>query len=214
MKLLFENWRQYLNEEEAEIQIYCDMDGVLVDFEGGVVSYINEDLRDKGRVPENMLKNYKKLQNKLNQLGRDQEIEIADLTRDPEKKIQEVRKYMYQRVEDDYKFWRDLEWTPDGQDLWGHIKDKSPQIIILTSPMQGQGCHEGKKEWVRSNLGSQYEVILETDKWKYSGESKLLIDDFLTNIEPWSQEGGMVVHHQNASDSVAELEDKLNEINT
>ena len=213
VKKLFENWRSYIKEDQTEIQIYCDMDGVLVDFEGGIVSYINEDLRDESRVPESMLKNYKKLQNKLDELGREHEITVADLTRDPEKRIQEVRKYMYKRAEDDFEFWRDLEWTPDGKELWNHIKEKSPQIIILTSPMRGQGCYEGKREWVKRNLGGQYEVILESDKWKYSGENKLLIDDFLTNIEPWSQEGGMVVHHQNASDSIAELEEKLNETN-
>ena len=59
MKNIFENWRKYVNEdEESEIQIYCDMDGVLVDFEGGIVDYINKDLRDESRVPEIFLKLY------------------------------------------------------------------------------------------------------------------------------------------------------------
>ena len=38
MKLLLEKWRRYLNEEQT-YQIYCDMDGVLVDFVAGVVEY-------------------------------------------------------------------------------------------------------------------------------------------------------------------------------
>ena len=209
MKLIYEKWRRFINEQESEIQIYCDMDGVLVDFEGGVVDYINEDLRDESRVPDNLLKKYKKLQQKLEELGRDQEIEVSDLTRDPEKRFQAVRKYMYARAEDDFEFWKNLDWTPDGKQLWAHIKDRSPQIIILTTPMRGAGSRDGKVEWVKNNLGSQYKVILEEDKWKYSGENKLLIDDFLTNIEPWSEKGGIVVHHQSASDSIAELEDKV-----
>ena len=209
MKLIYEKWRRFINEQESEIQIFCDMDGVLVDFEGGIVDYINEDLRDESRVPDNLLKTYKKLQQKLEDLGRDQEIEVSDLTRDPEKRIQAVRKYMYARAQDDFEFWKNLDWTPDGKQLWSHIKDKSPQIIILTSPMRGEGSRDGKVEWVKNNLGSQYKVILEEDKWKYSGDNKLLIDDFLTNIEPWAEKGGIVVHHQNASDSIAELEDKL-----
>ena len=149
------------------------------------------------------------MQNKLEELGRDQEIEILDLSRDPEKRIQAVRKYMYARAEDDLEFWSNLEWTPDGKQLWNHIKDMSPQVIILTSPMRKEGSRNGKLEWVNNNLGSQYQVILETEKWKYSGPNKLLIDDFLTNIEPWAQNGGLVIHHQNASDSIAELEDIL-----
>ena len=209
MKLIYEKWRRFINEQESEIQIYCDMDGVLVDFEGGIVKYINEDLKDESRVPENLLKTYKKLQQKLEDLGRDQEIEVPDLTRDPEKRIQAVRKYMYARASDDFEFWKNLSWTPDGKQLWEHIKDKSPQIIILTSPMRGAGSKDGKVEWVKNNLGSQYKVILEEDKWKYSGPNKLLIDDFLTNIEPWGQKGGMVVHHQNSSDSISQVEELL-----
>ena len=160
MKAIYENWRRFINEQESEIQIYCDMDGVLVDFEGGIVNYINEDLRDESRVPENLLKTYKKLQQKLEDLGRDQEIEVSDLTRDPEKRIQAVRKYMYARAQDDFEFWKNLDWTPDGKQLWSHIKDKSPQIIILTTPMRCAGSRDGKVEWVKNNLGSQYKVIL------------------------------------------------------
>jgi ADP-ribose pyrophosphatase YjhB (NUDIX family)/5'(3')-deoxyribonucleotidase len=210
VKLIYENWRRFINEQESEVQIYCDMDGVLVDFEGGIVDYINEDLRDESRVPERLLKTYKKLQQKLEELGRDQEIEVSDLTRDPEKRVQAVRKYMYARAEDDFEFWKNLDWTPDGKQLWAHIKDRSPQIIILTTPMRAAGSRDVKVEWVKNNLGSQYKVILEEDKWKYSGPNKLLIDDFLTNIEPWGKNGGMVVHHKNSSDSISALEKILN----
>ena len=38
MKLLFESFKSFINEQEQRLpQIYCDMDGVLVDFEQGVV---------------------------------------------------------------------------------------------------------------------------------------------------------------------------------
>ena len=205
MKLLFENWRKFLNEQETQIQIYCDMDGVLVNFEEGVINYINEDLKDESRIPENFLKRYRKLQNKLNELGRDQEVNIGDISKDPDRRVQAVRNYMYARVQDDFEFWSGLEWMPDGKQLWNHIKDMNPQIIILTSPMRGEGSHEGKKEWVKRELGS-YHVILEEEKWKYSGPNKLLIDDFLKNIKPWAENGGLVIHHQNASDSIAALE--------
>ena len=151
------------------------MDGVLVDFEGGIVNYINEDLRDESRVPKNLAKLYKKLQRKLEELGRDQEIEISDLSKDPEKRIQSVRKYMYARAEDDFEFWKNLNWTDDGKQLWDYIKDMSPQIIILTTPMRGEGSRNGKVEWVKDNLGSQYKVILEKDKWKYSGKNNCVL---------------------------------------
>ncbi len=41
MKLLMENFRKYLKEEENPIHIFFDMDGVLVDFAGKVAEEIN-----------------------------------------------------------------------------------------------------------------------------------------------------------------------------
>ena len=47
MKLLLENFRSFITEQESGLpQIYCDMDGVLVDFERGVVDQINKDLKN------------------------------------------------------------------------------------------------------------------------------------------------------------------------
>jgi len=209
MKLLLENWRRYVNEQETSIQIYCDMDGVLVDFENGIINYINQDLEDESRVPENLLRSYNKLQKKFDELGRDQEAEISDISKDPDLRVQAVRKYMYARVSDNFEFWSTLGWMSDGKQLWNHIKDISPQIIILTTPMRGEGSRRGKEAWVKNNLGSRYKVVLEKDKWKYSGSNNILIDDFLSNIEPWSQEGGIVIHHQNAFDSIAQLGEEL-----
>jgi hypothetical protein len=101
MKLLFENWRKYLNEEsedpdrEEEFldalnrrrqertrgiseslkeveepaayppyvetqmpveQIYCDMDGVLADFAGGVLDLVSKDLKDIEIIKKSMVK--------------------------------------------------------------------------------------------------------------------------------------------------------------
>ena len=57
MKLLLENWREYLNEEqEFPYQIYCDMDGVLVDFIQGVVEQMNKDIKDSSIQTKEMIK--------------------------------------------------------------------------------------------------------------------------------------------------------------
>ena len=48
MKLLIENWREYLNEDENSFPypIYCDMDGVLVDLVGAVLATARQDATD------------------------------------------------------------------------------------------------------------------------------------------------------------------------
>ena len=47
MRLLLENWRKFIKEEEDSFpyQVYCDMDGVLVDFIKGTVNYITNKLQ-------------------------------------------------------------------------------------------------------------------------------------------------------------------------
>ncbi len=69
-------WKSYLKEikSDANIQIYCDMDGVIVDFEGGAIEQINNDLTTPSQVPEDSTKLFHELQSKLEDLGRDQQI--------------------------------------------------------------------------------------------------------------------------------------------
>ena len=61
MKLLLENWREFLKEEQT-YQIYCDMDGVLVDFVKGVVEQVNKDLKDSTIQSKEMIKLRKALE--------------------------------------------------------------------------------------------------------------------------------------------------------
>ena len=208
---MLDNWKKFLREtkNKKNIEIYCDMDGVLVDFEKGAVEYINSDLETPSQVPANFAKMFHKLQSKLKDLGRDQEITIADLTRDPDKRIQEVRRYMYRRLEDNFEFWQSLPWTKDGKNLWNFLSVLKPQVKILTAPMQGEGSRNGKIAWVQKNLGKQYDVILEEDKWKYASSNRLLIDDTFEKVKGWLDHGGIVVHHVSSEDTLKTLESLL-----
>ena len=77
MKLLIENFQAFINEQEGKLpQIYCDMDGVLVDFEQGVVDQINKDLQMIRQMEDK--KNLVKIQRALDSLGRD-EVVLDDM---------------------------------------------------------------------------------------------------------------------------------------
>jgi len=93
MKLLLENWRRFLKEEQ-EYEIYCDMDGVLVDFEKGAVEYITAAL-EGGRAEELKAK-----------IGRDY-ITGEDLAGPT--KNNDIRKYMYTRFLG--KLTLDAQWS-------------------------------------------------------------------------------------------------------
>ena len=84
MKFLFENWRDYLEEgmeNNFPHQVYCDLDGVVVDFERGATEAINADLQDPSLVRPELQKKYDKMVNKLKELGRDLEVTPIDFSK-------------------------------------------------------------------------------------------------------------------------------------
>ena len=196
MKLLIENFKSFINEQEGRLpQIYCDMDGVLVDFERGIVNQINKDLQMIRKMEDK--KNLAKIQRALDSIGRD-EIVIDDL-RGRSATSKPVRNYMYGRVGNDANFWSKLPWMPGGKELWNFISKYDP--YILTSPMQ-KGSEIGKAFWIDSNLSpSPEKVFMSREKYNWAldedGEPNILIDDWSKNTVPWAKKGGVAIQHPN-----------------
>ena len=200
MKLLIENFKSFINEQETRLpQIYCDMDGVLVDFERGIVDQINKDLQMIRKMEDK--KNLVKIQRALDSLGRD-EIVIDDL-RGKSATSKPVRNYMYGRVGYDANFWSKLPWMPNGKELWNFISKYDP--YILTSPMQ-RGSEIGKAFWIDENLRPLPDkVFMSSEKYEWAlsdaGKPNILIDDWSKNTVPWSNKGGIAIQHVNANTS-------------
>jgi hypothetical protein len=175
MKLLLENWRKYLNEEQ-EYEIYCDMDGVLVDFELGTVEYITSDLKS-GKAPE-----------LAEELGRDY-ITVKDI-----KSNKSVRNYMYKELEHNAEFWENLPWIENGPELWAAIAPYNPNI--LTTPM-GYGSEIGKQAWIDKNLNPlPRKVFMSREKYRWANKRHILIDDWEKNTIPWEESGGIAILHR------------------
>jgi len=179
MKLLLENWREFLKEEQgSSYQIYCDMDGVLVDFERGVVDYITSKL-ERGEADE--------LYDIINRdyVTKD---DLGGPTRN-----RDIRNYMYKHLSDDADFWANLPWMPRGQELWQIIAPYEP--YILTAPM-GYGSEIGKQEWIDINLSPlPKKVFMSHDKYEWADKSSILIDDFTKNTIPWAENEGIAILH-------------------
>jgi len=218
MKLLFENWRLYLAEaKQGPHQIYCDMDGVLVDFVAGAIKKINLDVNDKN------MPSIDKDSNKLTSLGRLRNaLKREDLSAIEEEHIEKYGpkasplrkaaiKYMYISLAEDADFWASLPWMPGGKELWNTIKKYGP--YILTAPM-GKGSEEGKRRWIAKNLHPAPEQIyMSHDKFNWAmddGQRNVLIDDFKTNVVPWRKNGGIAIHHDD--EDMKNTLDKLTEI--
>jgi len=166
------------------------MDGVLVDFERGIIGQINKDLKRLRSMPDS--KNLIKIETALAKIGR-KEVTINDL-RGKLETFKPVRDYMYGRVGEDATFWANLPWMPGGKELWAFIAPYKPHI--LTTPMGG-GSEYGKTFWIHENLGKlsdEQEVNMSRRKHKWalneSGEPNILIDDWDKNLGPWSTSTG------------------------
>ncbi len=178
-------------KENFNYEIFCDMDGVLVDFEDAAVNKINKAL-SKENPP------LKRLADRVKEdLGRDF-VTISDLERNSPTKSRAAANYMYRLLEDDEDFWANLEWMPNGKELWDSISNSNFKPYILTTPMKKAGSMLGKFKWVQKNIGldNVQGFILSKSKYKYAeGEDPskvhVLIDDFIQNIEPWIEHGGV-----------------------
>jgi len=206
MKILFENWRKFLkeNEEAGEgafpYQIYCDMDGVLVDFVGGAIEQINIDIKNKNITDKKM----NKLRHALSQLDRDS-ITSEDLDKmDKENRLQAARNYMYKRFEDNEDFWASLPWAEGGKELWSYISKYDP--YILTAPMSGEGSKRGKRMWIKNNLQpAPKKIFMSHEKYKWAGPTNILIDDFKINTIPWHDNKGIAILHTSTKETKKEL---------
>ena len=182
MKLLLENWREYLKEEEQEYEIYCDMDGVLVDFELGAVEYITSDLKS-GKAAE-----------LGEELGRDY-IDKEDI-----KSNKAVRNYMYKELQHNADFWEKLPWMPNGREVWAAIAPYDP--IILTTPM-GYGSEIGKQAWIDKHLVKEMglppkKVFMSREKHLWANKDSILIDDWTKNTIPWEEHNGIAILYRDS----------------
>lgn len=178
--------------------LFCDMDGVLVDFGAGALGLVNGTLK-KPEAWEGHPK-FEALKEKLKALGR-AEVNITDLEKAEYRGLAEdevipearwlMKELIFQQGAD---WWENLPWTPNGKKLWTAIAKHKP--TILTAPMAGAaGCEDGKRAWVRKNLGLCVPIILEDEKFHHA-EGNVLIDDFKFNTVPWEENGGIPILHE------------------
>lgn len=158
---------------KPKYKIYCDMDGVLTDFEKRFL----DKLKEEGP-------NYYKLL----------DISKVSKPKDFEKVfgLQEFWKFIDGHV--GVSFWIGMDWMPRGRELWNFIQPYSPSL--LTSPSKQNISRLGKNLWVKNNLTPKPKVIFAYSKNKqnYANENSILIDDKPSNISEWESQGGIALH--------------------
>ena len=147
--------------------IYCDMDGVLVDFERG----------------------------------------YYDLTSIPTKQYIKGDSNFWEPISKaGAEFWANLDWMPDGQELWRYIKKYKPNI--LSAPSQDPSSKIGKEAWLKMNLQNSFKKAYfynRANKKLFAGPNRILIDDMKQTIDEWNEAGGIGIFHTSAADTINQL---------
>lgn len=95
------------------------------------------------------------------------------------------------------RFWRDLEWMPDGHDIFRYVLNYfSPkQVYLLTTPMPNPGSYTGKALWVEQNLPLYKKrlIVTQAPKSLLAGPDTLLIDDKDQNVREFEDAGGAAI---------------------
>ena len=147
--------------------VYCDLDGVLVDFLSGLHKALD--------VPH-QYDPYPYEKNKWDIL------DDGDLT--------------FKAVNDacTTDFWQNLDWMHDGYDILKLILQyfKPEQIYLLTTPMPNPGSATGKTLWVEKRLPKYKKrlIITQASKSLFAKPDTLLIDDKTENVDDFIEAGG------------------------
>lgn len=153
--------------------VYLDIDGVMVDFLGGLHKALG--------VPYDV-RNYPYEKGKWNMLTDIKGFDDIPAT--------------FEQCNDccDIHFWHRLEWMFDGRDILRVILDKYHinQIYLLTTPMPNVCSSTGKTLWIRDNLPvySKRTIITQASKSLLARPDTLLIDDKDENIDEFIEAGG------------------------
>ena len=145
-------------------QIFCDLDGVLVDFQKGV----NDVFKGRSYFKGNM----------------------------------------WPALASTPGFYENLSWTKDGLILWEKIRELNP--VILSGVPKGKWASPQKKNWVRSQLGVDVQVITcePGDKCAYCPlcpPGSILIDNRQVLKDGWEAVGGIFILHRDAKSTIREL---------
>ena len=99
-----------------QYQIFCDLDGVLVDLYKGIENAIN------GEAPKDASEKYLEEQRLAKEALGGEVLGEPHLNKRDENFRLPVRKFMFRIMRSDRQFWMNLPWLEDGKKLWEFIK--------------------------------------------------------------------------------------------
>ena len=151
-----------VQEQDGLPTIYCDMDGVLCDFNKGIANMFKLKSRDPSKP------------NIMGMYGYENVNDWLSAPNDAQK---------WEPVSQYKMFWPTLPWTPGGMKLWSFIRKFNPHILSAYTPFD-KNCIRGKQLWLQRNLkltDKERIHIVRRDQKRAYAKGNVLIDDFKKN---------------------------------
>ena len=191
------------------MKIFFDMDGVLVDFAGGVVEVLQQVLEDG----DTSRRQFRRL---INYEGSDRQEPITaefieEITGIKDAKGERT-KWM-KRINDavfaivgtgGHAYWSTLPSLPGYRQMIEHAQGLVgiENVYVCTAPVQDKtgGCESGKRQWIADNTTiPANQVYVTEDKPSvlnnFPDETCILIDDRTKYVNAWKSGGGIAIRH-------------------
>ena len=230
MKLILENWRKYLNEEERrKVNIFLDMDGVLVDFPSALKEYIKKVYHTDPHEIHPDSKSSRRALRKLQQLQLDDQ-EIDSLYDKAEHKFQSGNPY---EIKEKLMSTYTLKALLNNQDLWLSMEqlsgaatlvdiafDLADEVFVLTAHVD-EASKIAKKKWIHSHFPQISNDRVHVDRQKGvrllrliekgvvgKDDINILIDDRHKFLNDFIAAGGIGIQYssESPSNAIRELE--------
>lgn len=175
-----------IQEADSLPTIYCDMDGVLVDFNQGIQNMFKVKSKDPSQPGPMQMAGYSDANDWLK----------APMTA---QKWQPITNYGM--------FWPTLPWMKDGLKLWSYIRKFNPHILSAYTPYDKNSIR-GKQLWIQRNLkikdSSKIHLVRRQEKRVYAN-GNVLIDDYGKNVKEWKAYKGIPIKHKNTATTISAL---------
>lgn len=221
-KLLREAIRNIIRENRTPIgAIYCDMDGVLVDFEAGAIKLLTDIL--DGTAETKYTAGSTSLPKKVEKLRKAMGDDWRPHTREDIRAMKSIMLTAISLAPGD--FFKSLDPLVDGITvLWETLNGLGQPVHILSAPVDGKedttSAADAKRMWVKNYLVPQPASVIITpavtkQEWAFDkamGRPNLLVDDKEETIIQWNDAGGIGILHipGDSARSISMIYERLN----
>lgn len=151
------------------MNIFLDMDGVIVNFSKGVIDVMNDRFKTNLTIDDYVIQSGGYYINEFFGVGKDE---------------------FWTMVDKDW--WINLEPFPWSLKLYEYLKSIG-EVTILTAPNDDPNCLKSKMIWLNEKMGIESnDVMIGSKKYLLAGNG-ILIDDYYHNIDLFKQNGGHAI---------------------